>query len=105
MFRKNTAMKKDIHPAYFPQAKITCACGNIMTIGSTKEHIEVEICSACHPFYTGKEKLLDAAGRVERFERRRKVAAERQGKTVKTKSALSPTPKKRAPGAKSRKVA
>lgn len=63
-------MKKDIHPTYFANAAVTCACGNTFTTGSTKEKIEVEICSACHPFYTGTEKTLDAAGRVERFKAR-----------------------------------
>lgn len=59
-------MKKDIHPKYF-QTKITCACGNVLETGSTAENIEVEICSACHPFYTGKGKIIDTAGRVEKF--------------------------------------
>ena len=63
-------MKKDIHPIYFPQAKVECACGNAFTVGSTKEHIQVEICSACHPFYTGKEKTLDKVGRVQKFKER-----------------------------------
>lgn len=63
-------MKKDIHPKYYPQAKATCACGNKFSVGSTKPEINVEICSACHPFYTGKEKLVDTAGRVERFRKR-----------------------------------
>ena len=63
-------MKKDIHPTYFTEAGVTCACGNTFTIGSTKEKIEVEICSACHPFNTGLDKTLDAAGRVERFKTR-----------------------------------
>ena len=63
-------MKKDIHPTYFPTAQVVCACGNTFTVGSTKQKIEVEICSACHPFYTGNEKLLDAAGRVEKFKAR-----------------------------------
>jgi len=62
--------KKDIHPKYYPNAKVHCACGNSFTVGSTKETIEVEICSACHPFYTGKEKIIDAAGRVEKFQKR-----------------------------------
>lgn len=62
-------MKKDIHPAYFPQAKFICGCGNKFTIGDTREKIEVEICSACHPFYTGKEKIVDTAGRVERYKK------------------------------------
>lgn len=63
-------MKKDIHPKYYPKARVRCACGNTFTVGSTKEHIEVEICSACHPFYTGKEKIVDAMGRVEKFRKR-----------------------------------
>ncbi|PIQ66878.1 MAG: 50S ribosomal protein L31 [Candidatus Zambryskibacteria bacterium CG_4_9_14_3_um_filter_40_16] len=67
-------MKKEIHPQYFENAKVTCACGNIFTIGSTKEKIEVEICSACHPFYTGNEKILDSAGRVEKFKTKRAKA-------------------------------
>jgi len=60
-------MKKDIHPQYYPKARATCACGNTFTVGSTKPELNVEICSACHPFYTGKEKLIDTAGRVDRF--------------------------------------
>ena len=63
-------MKKDIHPTYFEKAAVACACGEAFTVGSTKEKIEVEICSACHPFYTGNEKTLDTAGRVERFKAR-----------------------------------
>ena len=63
-------MKNDIHPKYFPEAKVTCACGNKFVVGSTKEKIEVEICSACHPFYTGNDKVIDTAGRVERFKTR-----------------------------------
>jgi len=63
-------MKKNIHPPYFPNAKVKCACGNTFTIGSTKEFIEIEICSKCHPFYTGKEKILDTMGRVEKFRKR-----------------------------------
>ncbi len=62
--------KKDIHPKYYPKARVICACGNTFTVGSTKELIEVEICSKCHPFYTGKEKIVDTMGRVERFKKR-----------------------------------
>ena len=62
-------MKKEIHPNYYSDAKIICACGNIMTTGSTLKEIRVEICAACHPFYTGKEKLIDTAGRVDRFKK------------------------------------
>ena len=63
-------MKKEIHPTYYPNAKVVCACGNTFTVGATQELIETEICSACHPFYTGKEKLVDTAGRVERYRAR-----------------------------------
>jgi len=62
-------MKKQIHPEY-KETTIKCACGNEMAIGSTKEGISVEICSKCHPFYTGKQKLVDSAGRIERFRRK-----------------------------------
>ncbi len=63
------AMKTDIHPEYV-EAHVTCTCGNQFTTRSTKPQIHVEICSACHPFYTGKQKLVDTGGRVERFQRR-----------------------------------
>ncbi len=62
-------MKEGIHPAYAP-AKIICACGSVIETRSTVPSIHVEICSACHPFYTGKQKLVDTAGRVERFRRK-----------------------------------
>lgn len=63
-------MKKDIHPAYYPEAKVICACGNTFTTGSTKEELRVEICSECHPFYTGKQKFTERGGRVERFKKK-----------------------------------
>ncbi len=71
-------MKKDIHPSYFPNAVIECSCGNVIAAGSTKEKQHIEICSACHPFFTGKQKLLDSAGRVSLFEERRKKAASKK---------------------------
>ena len=67
-------MKKDIHPQYFEKAKITCACGNVIEVGSTAEASKVDICAACHPFYTGREKLIDKAGRVEKFQARVEAA-------------------------------
>jgi len=67
-------MKADIHPKYFARAKVKCACGNTFTVGSTSENIEVEICAACHPFFTGTEKIIDVAGRVEKFKARRAAA-------------------------------
>lgn len=76
-------MKKDIHGEYFAEAIATCACGAQYTVGSTLKEFEVEICSACHPFYTGQEKVLDTAGRVDRF--KKKVAAA-TAKTTKKKA-------------------
>lgn len=63
-------MKKDIHPKYYEKATVKCACGNAFNVGSTQEHIDTEICSKCHPFYTGKEKMVDTLGRVEKFRKR-----------------------------------
>lgn len=64
-------MKKNIHPNYFPNATFTCACGEKYTIGSTKENNTTEMCSACHPFYSGNEKTVDTAGRIEKFNARK----------------------------------
>jgi large subunit ribosomal protein L31 len=72
-------MKKDIHPQYFKSAKASCACGNNFEVGSTVENISVEICSACHPFYTGKQKLVDTARRVDKFKKRAEAAKETTG--------------------------
>jgi large subunit ribosomal protein L31 len=69
-------MKTDLHPQYFKDAKIICSCGNTFTTGATRPEIRVEICAKCHPFYTGEEKLIDTAGRVEKFKARRTKAAE-----------------------------
>lgn len=68
-------MKSDIHPKYFAKAIAICGCGKQYTVGSTVEKIEVEICSNCHPFFTGKEKLIDTAGKVEKFKARRAAVA------------------------------
>jgi large subunit ribosomal protein L31 len=62
-------MKKDIHPKY-EKAIISCACGNSFETGSTKKNMKIEICSACHPFFTGKQKIFDTAGRVEKFNKK-----------------------------------
>jgi large subunit ribosomal protein L31 len=62
-------MKADLHPDYV-DATVLCSCGNSFTTRSTKEHLHVELCSECHPFYTGKQKLVDSGGRIEKFERR-----------------------------------
>ncbi|MCX6766042.1 MAG: 50S ribosomal protein L31 [Candidatus Moranbacteria bacterium] len=62
-------MKKDIHPKYYDKATITCSCGAVFHTGSTREKMQVEICSQCHPFYTGKKKMVDSRGRVDRFKK------------------------------------
>jgi large subunit ribosomal protein L31 len=72
-------MKKDIHPQY-NAIEIACACGNKVKTGSTKKEIAVEICGACHPFYTGKEKLMDTAGRAEKFKAKQGKAATKKAK-------------------------
>jgi len=81
-------MKPNIHPTYYHDAKIVCACGNTFITGSTKKEIHVESCSACHPFYTGKQKLIDTAGVLERFKRRAAKTADLKSKqkTKKTKA-------------------
>lgn len=63
-------MKDKIHPKYFPEAKVTCSCGNTFTTGSTRETLKVELCNKCHPFFTGEQKIIDTAGRVERFNKK-----------------------------------
>lgn len=84
-------MKKEIHPEYQTKAKVTCACGNNFTVGSTVPEIHVEICSMCHPFYTGKQKLVDTARRVEKFQEKMSkkdtAASGRKGKKVKRAAA------------------
>ena len=66
-------MKPKIHPTYYNDAKVICACGNTFTIGSTRKEVKVELCSKCHPFYTGEQRVVDTLGRVERFKRRYKL--------------------------------
>jgi len=80
-------MKKGIHPTYYPEAKVICACGNTFTVGSTVEEINVELCSSCHPFYTGKQKLVDTARRVEKFQERTSKKSTAAVASKKTKTA------------------
>ncbi|KKW10683.1 MAG: 50S ribosomal protein L31, large subunit ribosomal protein L31, partial [Microgenomates group bacterium GW2011_GWC1_49_7] len=68
-------MKTAIHPQWFNDAKVTCACGNKFVVGATKPELRVEICSKCHPFFTGEMKFVDTMGRVERFQTKQKTAA------------------------------
>jgi large subunit ribosomal protein L31 len=69
-------MKPKIHPKYYPHARVTCACGNSWTTGSTVPELKVDICSACHPFYTGEQRIVDTAGQVDRFMKRLERTAE-----------------------------
>jgi len=68
-------MKKDLHPTYYPKATVTCACGNTFTVGSTVADLKTELCSKCHPFFTGNQKLVDTAHRVDDFKKRAAKAA------------------------------
>lgn len=72
-------MKQNIHPKYV-EATVTCACGNTFTVGSTKPVLRVDVCSRCHPFYTGQQRILDTTGRVERFRRRFNITEESEVK-------------------------
>lgn len=99
-------MKKDIHPKYYPEAKIICACGNVITTGSVKPEMKVEVCSACHPFYTGKKRLVDSTGRVDRFKKRmeksEKMLADKMEKAKKKAKPAEKAAKTVKPAAKKR---
>lgn len=84
-------MKPEIHPTYYPNATVTCACGNRFTVGSTKQEMHVEICAACHPFYTGQKKFVDTGGRVDRFAR----IAEKSAKVKAQRAAQKAGPRKK----------
>jgi large subunit ribosomal protein L31 len=86
-------MQKEIHPKYHDGVTVTCSCGNTFKVGSTKENIKIEICSACHPFYVGGEKIVDTAGRVERF----KARAAKQGTAAKNPAKKAKPAKSAAP--------
>lgn len=75
-------MKANVHPQYFESAQVTCACGNKFTTGSTSESIRVELCSKCHPFYTGEQRFVDSASRIEKFQKKQEVAKVHQAKVV-----------------------
>lgn len=70
----NPVMKSDIHPKWFTNATVSCACGNTFTVGAAKDKIQIEICGKCHPFYTGEMRFVDTMGRVERFQTKQKKA-------------------------------
>ncbi|HOX60505.1 MAG TPA: 50S ribosomal protein L31 [Candidatus Magasanikbacteria bacterium] len=86
-------MKKDIHPKFNEKAKVSCACGNTFEVGSTMPEIRVELCNQCHPFYTGKQKFVDTAHRVEKFEEKasrvQAAAGVRKGKKAKKVASLA----------------
>jgi large subunit ribosomal protein L31 len=71
-------VKQNIHPKWYAEARVHCACGNAFTTGSTLQEISVEICSACHPLFTGQQKLVDTAGRVDKFNQRAAAAAKKK---------------------------
>jgi len=71
-------MKQGIHPKYFEQAQVVCVCGNKFTTGSTQEVIRVELCYACHPFYTGEQKFVDSASRIQKFQQKTELAKKYQ---------------------------
>jgi large subunit ribosomal protein L31 len=73
-FTLSNKMKDKIHPKFYDDAQVVCSCGNTFTIGSTKKQLRVELCAKCHPFFTGERKMIDTAGRVERFRQRYKMA-------------------------------
>lgn len=78
-------MKANIHPQWFNDAKVSCACGNTFTVGATKPELKVEICSKCHPFFTGEMKFVDTQGRVEKFQQKQKVGAAKAGELAEKK--------------------
>lgn len=76
-------MKANIHPQYFNQAQVICACGNRFTTGSTQEEIRVELCNKCHPFYTGEQKFVDSASRIQKFQQKQNIAKQYLTKKIK----------------------
>jgi large subunit ribosomal protein L31 len=95
-------MKKGIHPKYYNDAKIKCFCGAELETGSTQKEVSVEICSQCHPFYTGKKKLVDSTGRVDRFKKMTEKAQAKKESIKKAKTAEKET-KEKKPAKKAKK--
>jgi len=90
----NNKAKTGKHPKYYPKAKVICACGNTFEVGSTMPEIHIEICSACHPLYTGKNKFVDTAGRVDKFQERVRKAQEIQKAKTKKPATTGNTDKR-----------
>ncbi|HET9946995.1 MAG TPA: 50S ribosomal protein L31 [Patescibacteria group bacterium] len=78
-------MKSNIHPTYFADAQIICACGNVITAGGTHQKIHIELCSKCHPFYTGAQKFVDSANRIDKFQKKQDIASKYKATVVKKK--------------------
>ncbi|MBI2028785.1 MAG: 50S ribosomal protein L31 [Candidatus Levybacteria bacterium] len=76
-------MKANIHPKYYDQAQVICSCGNRFTTGSTMEEIRIELCNKCHPFYTGEQRFVDSASRIQKFEAKQNIAKQYLNKKVK----------------------
>ncbi len=83
-------MKSEIHPEYYNEATVVCSCGETFVTGATQPELRVEICSSCHPFFTGEQRYVDTAGRVDKFKRRAALQAERAAKAEKADSADKP---------------
>ena len=82
-------MKATIHPKWFKDAKITCACGNTFTVGATVPEIQVEVCSKCHPFYTGEQRFVDSASRIQKFQTKQKASEGYVSKAIKKQRELA----------------
>ncbi len=83
-------MKEQIHPTWYPEAVVTCACGNTWTTGATVKEIRTDICSRCHPFYTGEQRIVDTEGQVDRFMKRLQVLTDRRAELEKREAAKTP---------------
>lgn len=84
-------MKQNLHPTWYTEAAVTCACGNTFTTGSTQESIQVDICNKCHPFFTGEMRFVDRQGRVDKFRQRMEAAQSKQAQKATTKKSAKPT--------------
>jgi large subunit ribosomal protein L31 len=87
---KDNTMKKEIHPAWFPEASVVCACGNTWTTGAAVAEIRTDICSACHPFFTGEQRIVDTEGRVDRFMSRLRQRDQMRAQVVEREAAKTP---------------
>lgn len=97
-------MKPEIHPTYNEKVTVTCACGNSFEVGSTASELSVEVCSNCHPFYTGKQKLVDTAGRVDKFRQRQEETAKKQAAKKTTPAKATKKSSKKKPANKTTKL-